>query len=125
MDFNAQTLNFTFFKTNEKCCSDTIYGVWGVRMARFIKFAGFKVRVPAHRIVRTILGIALVFGGIFSFLPVLGVWMLPLGLIMLSIDSALVRKFRRKSEIRLGRWLLRRWPNFARRIGFGGTAQNT
>jgi hypothetical protein len=89
-------------------------------MAQYIKFAGFKVRVPAHRIVRTILGITLIFGGIFSFLPVLGVWMLPLGLIMLSIDSALIRKFRRKSEIRLGRWLIVRYPNFARRMGFGG-----
>jgi hypothetical protein len=89
-------------------------------MAQYIKFAGFKVRVPAHPIVRTLMGIALVFGGIFSFLPVLGVWMLPLGLIMLSIDSAFIRRFRRKSEIRLGRWLIKRYPNFARRIGFGG-----
>ena len=93
-------------------------------MARHIKFAGFKVRVPAHPIVRTVLGIALIFGGIFSFLPILGVWMLPLGLIMLSIDSALIRRFRRKSEIRLGRWLLRRWPNFARRVGFGSGIKN-
>jgi hypothetical protein len=93
-------------------------------MARYIKFAGFKVRVPAHPIVRGILGIALVLGGIFSFLPVLGVWILPLGLVMLSIDSALIRKFRRKSEIRLGRWLIKRYPNFARRIGFGGGVQN-
>jgi hypothetical protein len=92
-------------------------------MARYIKFAGFNVRVPAHPVVRAILGIALVFGGLFSFLPVLGVWMLPLGLIMLSIDSALIRKFRRRSEIRLGRWLLKKWPNFARRIGFGGGIQ--
>jgi hypothetical protein len=89
-------------------------------MARYIKFAGFNVRIPAHPIVRTLMGIALVFGGIFSFLPVLGVWMLPLGLIMLSIDSAFIRRFRRKSEIRLGRWLIKRYPNFARRIGFGG-----
>ncbi len=93
-------------------------------MARHIKFAGFKVRVPTHPIVRTVLGIALIFGGIFSFLPILGVWMLPLGLIMLSIDSALIRRFRRKSEIRLGRWLLRRWPNFARRVGFGSGIKN-
>jgi hypothetical protein len=89
-------------------------------MARYIKFAGFNVRIPAHPIVRVLMGIALVFGGIFSFLPILGVWMLPLGLIVLSIDSALIRKFRRKYTVRLGRWLLLRWPNFAHRIGFGG-----
>ena len=88
-------------------------------MVRHIKFAGFNVRVPAHPLLRAALGIALVFGGIFSFLPILGVWMLPLGLIILSIDSALIRRFRRKSTVRLGRWLLQRWPNFARRVGFG------
>ena len=87
-------------------------------MARHIKFAGFNVRVPAHPILRALLGIALVIGGIFSFLPILGIWMLPLGLIILSIDSALIRRFRRKSTVRLGRWLLQRWPGFARRIGF-------
>ncbi len=92
-------------------------------MARYIKFAGLNVRVPAHPIVRAVLGIALVLGGVFSFLPILGLWMLPLGLIMLSIDSAWIRKFRRKSEIRLGRWLIKRYPNFARRVGFGGGVQ--
>ena len=94
-------------------------------MARFIKFAGSNVRIPAHPILRVFMGIALMFGGIFSFLPVLGVWMLPLGLIILSIDSALIRKFRRKSVVRLGRCLLQRWPNFARRVGFGGAIQTT
>ena len=28
----------------------------------------------------------LVLGGIFSFLPVLGIWMLPLGLLLLALD---------------------------------------
>ena len=87
-------------------------------MTRHIKFAGFNVRVPAHPILRALLGIGLVIGGIFSFLPILGIWMLPLGLIILSIDSALIRRFRRITTIRLGRWLLQRWPGFARRIGF-------
>lgn len=84
-----------------------------------IQFAGFKVRVPAHPVLRIGLGILLIFGGIFSFLPVLGVWMLPLGLIILSIDFAGVRRFRRRSTVSLGRYMLRRWPNIARRIGFG------
>jgi hypothetical protein len=44
------------------------------------------VRRPSSRILRIPLGIVLVLGGIFSFLPVLGVWMLPLGLLMLAID---------------------------------------
>ena len=38
------------------------------------------------RWVRIPLGILLVFGGIFGARPVLGFWMLPLGLILLSVD---------------------------------------
>ena len=86
---------------------------------RHIKFVGFNVRVPAHPLLRIGLGVILVFGGFLGFLPILGFWMLPLGLVILSIDFAMVRRFRRRASVRLGRWLLRRWPNLARRVGFG------
>ena len=86
---------------------------------RHIKFVGFNVRVPAHPVLRMGLGVILVFCGFLGFLPILGFWMLPLGLVILSIDFATVRKLRRKISVRLGRWMLRRWPNLARRIGFG------
>ena len=45
-----------------------------------------RVRRPEARWVRIPLGIVLIFGGIFSFLPVLGLWMLPLGLLLLAVD---------------------------------------
>ena len=45
-----------------------------------------RVRRPEARLIRIPLGILLVLGGIFSFLPVLGIWMLPLGLLLLAID---------------------------------------
>lgn len=45
-----------------------------------------RVRRPEARLIRIPLGILLVLGGIFSFLPVLGLWMLPLGLLLLAID---------------------------------------
>jgi tetrahydromethanopterin S-methyltransferase subunit G len=45
-----------------------------------------RLRRPGAQWVRIPLGILLVFGGIFSFLPVLGIWMLPLGLILLALD---------------------------------------
>lgn len=45
-----------------------------------------RVRRPEARLVRIPLGILLVLGGIFSFLPVLGIWMLPLGLLLLAVD---------------------------------------
>ena len=45
-----------------------------------------RIRRPEARLIRIPLGILLVLGGIFSFLPVLGIWMLPLGLLLLAID---------------------------------------
>jgi hypothetical protein len=44
------------------------------------------VRRPSHRLARIVAGLLLVFGGIFSILPVLGAWMLPLGLLLLAMD---------------------------------------
>nr|WP_186416775.1 hypothetical protein [Bosea sp. CS1GBMeth4] len=38
------------------------------------------------RLVRVPAGLVLIAGGVFSFLPVLGVWMLPLGLMLLAAD---------------------------------------
>jgi len=60
--------------------------------------------LPASRVGRTILGILLILGGMLWFLPVVGLWMIPLGFIVLSYDSAIIRRFRRKQEVRIGRW---------------------
>ena len=49
------------------------------------------LRRPGARLIRLPLGILLMLGGIFSFLPVLGIWMLPLGLMLLALDIALLR----------------------------------
>lgn len=45
-----------------------------------------KLRQPQAVWVRVPAGIALTGGGILSFLPVLGIWMLPLGLGLLAVD---------------------------------------
>jgi len=45
-----------------------------------------RIRRPQARWIRIPLGLLLVLGGIFSFLPVLGIWMLPLGLLLLALD---------------------------------------
>jgi hypothetical protein len=58
---------------------------------------------------RVALGIAFVVGGVFSILPVLGLWMLPVGLLILSVDFPPVRRFRR----RLTAWYGRSWLNRA------------
>lgn len=71
-----------------------------------------RIRRPGARLIRIPLGILLVLGGIFSFLPVLGIWMLPLGLLLLALDlvflqgpvnSAVVRGTRKWSTWRRAR----------------------
>jgi len=37
--------------------------------------------------------------GIFGFLPVLGFWMIPLGLLVLSYEFAAVRRGRRRLQV--------------------------
>jgi len=44
------------------------------------------IRQPQARVARLPLGVLMVLGGIFSFLPVLGLWMLPFGLLLLAVD---------------------------------------
>ena len=83
-----------------------------------IKFGRHRVGLPARRLHRRILGGALVAGGVVGFLPVVGFWMVPVGLIVLSVDSAPIRRFRRKSTVELGARLKRRWPGLAGKIGF-------
>jgi hypothetical protein len=47
----------------------------------------------------------LIAGGIFSFLPVLGLWMLPLGLILIAQDLT----FLQKPMARMLGWIERKW----------------
>ena len=54
---------------------------------------------PAASLLRLPLAVLFIIGGIFSFLPVLGVWMLPLGVLLIAVDVALVR-----------RWVVKTWP---------------
>ncbi len=83
-----------------------------------IKFVGMKIRVPVNPLLRVGLGVIMVVGGIFGFLPVLGYWMVPFGLMVLSIDFPAVRRWRRRQTVKLGLWLQRRYPNFAKKVGF-------
>ena len=65
-------------------------------MAHKIKFASRELHLPRSRPLRVGLGILLVGGGLLGFLPVVGFWMLPLGLLVLSVDIPVVRRWRRK-----------------------------
>jgi hypothetical protein len=63
------------------------------------------------RWLRLAIGILLLLGGILGFLPILGFWMLPLGLLVLSYDLPTVRRWRRRLEVG---WL-RRWRGRSKR----------
>lgn len=60
-------------------------------------------RLPQRAPVRIALGAGLIVGGALGFLPVLGFWMLPLGLLVLSQDLPIVRRWRRSFVVRMER----------------------
>ena len=66
------------------------------------------LRGPSARWIRIPAGLLLILGGIFSILPVLGLWMLPLGLILLADDIPVLHR----SRARLLDWLERRRPHW-------------
>ena len=63
------------------------------------------LREPARFPVRLVAAILLILGGIFSILPVLGLWMLPLGLALLAQDVPGLKVPMEKSA----RWIERQW----------------
>lgn len=69
-----------------------------------IRFGRHKMPLPGSRAGRIVVGSGLVASGVVGFLPVVGFWMLPLGLAVLSIDSAPIRRGRRRLQVRWGRW---------------------
>jgi hypothetical protein len=52
--------------------------------------------MPRSRWLRILIGVGLIVLGIFGFLPVLGFWMIPLGLLVLSYEFHVVRRLRRR-----------------------------
>jgi hypothetical protein len=61
---------------------------------------------PSQIWLRVPLAIALVAGGLLSFLPVLGIWMLPLGLVLVARDIP----FLRAPMARMLAWIETKWP---------------
>lgn len=68
-----------------------------------VAFGGRHIPLPQSRILRISLGVALMLGGLAGFLPVLGFWMIPLGLLVLSIDLPAARRLRRRATVWWGR----------------------
>ncbi|ANQ40126.1 hypothetical protein BAR24_00815 [Gluconobacter oxydans] len=66
------------------------------------------LRKPERKWVRIPAGILFMLGGCMAFLPVLGVWMVPVGILLLSED---IPVFRRLMEKALN-WIQRKHPDW-------------
>jgi hypothetical protein len=71
------------------------------RVSEFIRW----LRKPSSFAARLAVALLLILGGIFSFLPVLGIWMLPLGLLLIAQDVP----FLQKPLVSLLAWIEEKW----------------
>lgn len=72
-----------------------------------VKHYYHRLRTHHRRWPRILIGLLLIAGGLLGFLPVLGFWMLPLGIVLLSVDFHWIRRLRRRFEVWWGRSRLR------------------
>jgi hypothetical protein len=70
-----------------------------------VRVGRFAIELPRNRIVRIGLGVSLVIlGGVFGWLPILGYWMVPLGLLVLASDSPAIRRWNRRAGVAIVGW---------------------
>ncbi len=81
------------------------------RVARAIRW----LRDPKARLIRIPLGVLFIFGSMLWFLPVLGIEMLPLGLLLIAQDVPFLRKPVGRAII----WLEHTWVALRRRWSSG------
>jgi len=86
---------------------DRIEGKLPDTMARALRW----LREPQATWVRVPVGILMIVGGLLSFLPVLGIWMLPLGLVLLAYDVPFLKAPIGRALV----WGERRWKEWRRR----------
>jgi len=78
------------------------------RLPRFLRPRVRWLRKPSMIWLRIPAAVLLIAGGLLSFLPILGLWMLPLGAILLSDDFRSLRALR----TRVLDWIERRHPSW-------------
>jgi hypothetical protein len=67
-----------------------------------------RLRQPSAKWIRIPAGLLLILGGFFSILPILGLWMLPLGLFLLAEDIAPLKR----ATDRILAWIEHRRPHW-------------
>lgn len=70
------------------------------------------LRDPKSRRIRVPLGILFITASFFFFLPVLGLWLLPVGLLLIAQDAP----FLRRPVGRMTLWLERKWIQLRERL---------
>lgn len=71
-----------------------------------VRVGGRRIAVPRSPTARIVIGSSLIVGGLLGFLPVLGFWMIPLGLLILAHDFPIARRIvraGRRAAIRVWR----------------------
>ncbi len=63
---------------------------------RLVRRRGIWIRIPV--------GILLIVAGVFGFLPVLGFWMIPIGIILIGRDIPFVRRIALRTIQSLRKW---------------------
>ena len=64
-----------------------------------IQLFGRHFHLPASAFARMLIGGLMVIGGFYGFLPILGFWMIPVGVLILSIDIHPIRRLRRRFSV--------------------------
>ncbi len=77
-------------------------------LARFMR----RMRQPGARWIRIPVGVLLIVGGVLGFLPILGFWMLPLGLLLLAEDYPPAQRWIRSMMVGARRLWLRQKRRF-------------
>ena len=75
-----------------------------MHIPKSVKIGKRQMPLPQSRTLRIAIGVVLLMCGCVGFLPVIGYWMIPLGLIVLSVDIPAIRRWRRRTEVKWGRW---------------------
>ncbi|NNU80189.1 hypothetical protein HMH01_07025 [Halovulum dunhuangense] len=67
-----------------------------------LKFRALLRRIGRHVPpgMRLVVGLLLMAGGLLAFLPVLGIWMLPLGIAVAALDVRTIQRWWRRQRLR-------------------------